>query len=80
MTVIDGELGLRRSSNGNRPLSSWKAITPADQRSLAGVTRELSTSGAMYQGVPSNPRSRRGRSPSSYGIARPKSVEEEDEV
>lgn len=29
-------------------MSSWKAITPALQMSLAGVTSLLSTSGAMY--------------------------------
>ena len=74
MTVMEGELGLRRSSKGRRPLRSWKAMTPADQMSLAGVTLEESTSGAMYQGVPSRPRSRRGRLPSSNGIASPKST------
>ena len=29
-------------------MSSWNAITPALQMSLAGVTSLLSTSGAMY--------------------------------
>ena len=80
MTVMEGELGLRRSLKGSRPLSSWKAMTPADQRSLAGSTAELSTSGAMYQGVPSRPRSRCGRLAALKGTANPKSEKEDIET
>ena len=45
---MEGLKGFRRSSKGKRPVSSWNAITPALQRSLAGDTSLLSTSGAMY--------------------------------
>ena len=43
-----GLSGCARSSKGSAPASSWYAITPAAQTSLAGTTSQLSTSGAMY--------------------------------
>ena len=46
--VTDGRRGFFLSSNGKRPVSSWKAMTPALHTSEAGPTWELSTSGAMY--------------------------------
>jgi hypothetical protein len=46
--LMEGAKGLRWSSKGSLPVSSWCAITPADHTSLAGNTCELSTSGAMY--------------------------------
>ncbi len=45
--LMAGFPGLVLSSKGKRPVSSWCAITPADQMSEAGTTAELSTSGAM---------------------------------
>lgn len=46
--LMEGLPGLRLSSKGKRPVSSWCAMTPADQMSEAGSTADLSTSGAMY--------------------------------
>ncbi len=43
-----GLSGCARSSKGSEPESSWYAITPAAQTSLAGPTSQLRTSGAMY--------------------------------
>lgn len=45
--LMAGFPGLVLSSKGKRPVSSWCAMTPADQMSEAGTTAELSTSGAM---------------------------------
>lgn len=42
-----GLRGLRLSSKGKRPVSSWWAVTPAAHTSMAGVMREESCSGAM---------------------------------
>mmetsp|Transcript_31860 Transcript_31860/g.95115 ORF Transcript_31860/g.95115 Transcript_31860/m.95115 type:complete len:210 (-) Transcript_31860:949-1578(-) len=78
---IDPQMALRRalrgflwSSNGILPVSSSAAITPMLQRSLAGVTLWLSTSGAMYHGVPSSPSVEMGSPSGSNGVARPKSI------
>ena len=43
-----GLSGCAWSLKGSDPDSSWYAITPAAQTSLAGTTSQLSTSGAMY--------------------------------
>ena len=67
---------LRLSSKGMKPLRSWKAITPADHRSLAGKNSESRFSGARNHGVPSRPRSVRGSWPGSKNTARPKSASE----
>ena len=69
-----GASGLDASSKGSLPQSSWYAMTPADHTSASGPTREDRTSGAMNQGVPSNPRSERGSLPGSKKAASPKSM------
>ncbi len=51
MAVTAGAYAFFLSSKGKRPHSIWKAITPAAQRSEAGIHSERSVSGAMYQGV-----------------------------
>lgn len=56
MAPTAGAAGLRLSSNGRCPVSSWKAMTPADHTSDAGSTWEDSDSGAIYLGA----RGRRG--------------------